>query len=301
MCGDLMVDEKTEDKNHNDETQVTFFKTPLWYLQLRARVLKFNERIIWITFLPFIAAAILLVGVNIIITIEFYPLFINGILYIVFLIVFIIIFWKFIIGDTWLNRFESFAYYAGAVGLDLDRIIVDENLYINPAYSINSLSSYCWWVSRKYKSNEKLLESLNKFSGNIDKIHILLKDPKKNKNKLENISKKLLNLGHSIFLNKEVNKNRIDEVLKELADILKPSRKEKVKTISKSMLSLFEKSTILKGIVYIPIDLGIAYAIICIGSMQEGVSEDAAFQAAVGAFILLLVFILNALRKSKQQ
>jgi len=45
--------------NTGDNKKSHVFETPLWYLQLKARVTKFGERLIWIIMMPFIPAGIL--------------------------------------------------------------------------------------------------------------------------------------------------------------------------------------------------------------------------------------------------
>lgn len=281
------------------ENKVVVFKTPLWYLKLKSRALKFSERLLWVIFLPFIPAAIIVSLLsNLYKNTDYSPL-ITGILFVILLAIFFTIFYEKMLKKIRLNKFESFAYYAAAIGLDLDRLSIDEKLYIKPAFSINSLSSDSWWLSRKYKaqSESDIKNSLKDFSEYLDRIYILLKNPGANKDKLSTISKKILSLGSYVNTHHQIDLNLLNSVSEELHNIEKLSRKDKMANLFSAIISLCEKSTAVRGMLYVFFDF-VIFCIAYFGSTTYlDIDKNYAFGGSIGLFGLLLIFILNSLRK----
>ena len=120
MAEDKKGKEKKEDKDKKE------FKTPYWYLQLLARNKAREERIIWVL-LPSVFIAIIFGAlINYLLTDYEFRKDITVLIFAISIAGFAYIFnYYFITKKFKMDKYDYFAYYCGALSIDLGRLSYD--------------------------------------------------------------------------------------------------------------------------------------------------------------------------------
>ena len=281
----------------NNENVSPTFKIPLWYLQLKTRIIKYNNLFFLDLILSTIPAGIL--TSILMIFIENFTSLAIGILFIIFWFIFFYIFWRKFTKDVRLDNFEKFAYYNEAIGLDLEKLSVDENLYVDSSIMISSLYSSSRNVARtfpklKKRSTEKTTRGLLlEFSEKIYNLYKLFKKPEDHKVELVNLSKEFILLANSVNTTNEIDNTILVSLNKALNDILIPRPIDRINNFISSLLSIIDPSKKIGKIILIIFDVGLFFFVFY-GSMKFlGATNNYALGASMLLCTSSLILILS--------
>ena len=148
---------------------------------------------------------------------------------------------------------EYFAKYCGDVGIILKKISLYSELYIIHANTVLSLENYSLKISKNYKnlSETKLVDVMNKFYINLDKLRTLFENPHECKIDLDDLSNHFFILGEHAIKNDEINSSEVEKIIQLLSDISKQNKIERTIKSLYSYFNLFKKSIKIKTSFYI--------------------------------------------------
>lgn len=226
---------------------------PLWYLKVRSTIRR-KENIVPIAMiLPFFIAFVVAMYINQLINhYTYYSSYITLAILLIFFLSFPLVTWKFIIPKKYkLSKLEYFAFYCGSLGLDLNRLSVDSELYTKAYLNLSWLKTYTKKIGRTFKSERDtwLRESFQDFYYLLTRLKIFLRNPENYSDELYSLSERMIQLGSYTYNSRNkpgLNDVYIAPIIQELEKLEERSLRETIKNSMTSLSVLLKESTFLK-------------------------------------------------------